>query len=69
MSAYKNPIADPRAHYGNGPASTRHFITQRVTGLINIAFLLLLLFLVVRLGGQDREIGRASCRERVSVCV
>lgn len=54
MSANKNTIADPRARYGNGPASTRHFITQRVTGLINIAFLLLLLFLVVRLGGQDR---------------
>lgn len=54
MSMRKNTIADPRARYGNGPASTRHFITQRVTGLINVAFLLLLLFLVVRLGGQDR---------------
>lgn len=54
MSTSKNTIADPRARYGNGPASTRHFITQRVTGLINIAFLLLLLFLVVRLAGQDR---------------
>ncbi|MBE7732796.1 succinate dehydrogenase, hydrophobic membrane anchor protein [Devosia faecipullorum] len=54
MNATKNPIADPRARYGNGPASTRHFITQRLSGLINIAFLGLLLFLVVRLGGQDR---------------
>ncbi len=54
MSSTKNTIADPRARYGNGPASTRHFITQRVTGLINVAFLVLLLFLVVRLGGQDR---------------
>ena len=54
MSTSKSKIADPRTHYGNGPASTRHFITQRVTGLINVAFLLLLLFLVVRVAGQDR---------------
>jgi succinate dehydrogenase / fumarate reductase membrane anchor subunit len=54
MSTSKSKIADPRMHYGNGPASTRHFITQRLTGLVNVAFLLLLLFLVVRLGGQDR---------------
>ncbi|UYN98643.1 MAG: succinate dehydrogenase, hydrophobic membrane anchor protein [Devosia sp.] len=47
-------IADPKSHYGNAPASTRHFITQRLTGAINIAFLGLLLFLVVKLGGQDR---------------
>ena len=50
----KTIIADPRSHYGNGPASTRHFITQRVTGLVNVVFLGLLLFLVVRLAGQDR---------------
>ncbi|KKB07665.1 succinate dehydrogenase, hydrophobic membrane anchor protein [Devosia chinhatensis] len=50
----KDAIANPRSRYGNGPASTRHFITQRVTGLVNIAFLGLLLFLVVRLAGQDR---------------
>lgn len=47
-------IADPKTHYGDGKASTRHFITQRLTGAINIAFLLLLLFVVVRLAGQDR---------------
>jgi succinate dehydrogenase / fumarate reductase membrane anchor subunit len=50
----KDTIANPRTHYGDAKASTRHFITQRVTGLINIAFLLLLLFLVVQLAGQDR---------------
>jgi succinate dehydrogenase / fumarate reductase membrane anchor subunit len=50
----KDTIANPRSHYGDAKASTRHFITQRVTGLINIAFLLLLLFLVVKLAGQDR---------------
>lgn len=50
----KDKIADPRVHYGDAKASTRHFITQRLSGAINIAFLLLLLFLVVRLAGQDR---------------
>jgi succinate dehydrogenase / fumarate reductase membrane anchor subunit len=47
-------VADPKAVYGNKKASTRHFIPQRVTGASNIAFLLLLLFVVVRLAGQDR---------------
>jgi len=47
-------IANPKSHYGNAKASTRHFITQRVTGASNILFLALLLFIVVRLAGQDR---------------
>jgi len=47
-------IANPKTKYGNAKASTRHFITQRVTGAINILFLVLLLFVVVRLAGQDR---------------
>ncbi|MCW5722826.1 MAG: succinate dehydrogenase, hydrophobic membrane anchor protein [Devosia sp.] len=47
-------IANPKAHYGDAKASTRHFITQRVTGLVNVLFLGLLLFVVVRLAGQDR---------------
>ncbi|ODT76240.1 MAG: succinate dehydrogenase, hydrophobic membrane anchor protein [Pelagibacterium sp. SCN 64-44] len=47
-------IADPKSKYGDARASTRHFITQRLSGAINIAFLLLLLFIVVRLAGQDR---------------
>ena len=47
-------IANPKTHYGDAKASTRHFITQRVTGLINVLFLGLLLFIVVRLAGQDR---------------
>ncbi len=50
----KDTIANPRTHYGDAKASTRHFITQRVTGAFNIAFLCLLLFVVVRLAGQDR---------------
>lgn len=50
----KDIIADPKTHYGDAKASTRHFWTQRVTGACNIAFLLLLLYLVVNLAGQDR---------------
>jgi len=47
-------VANPKSHYGDAKASTRHFITQRVTGLINVVFLGLLLFIIVRLAGQDR---------------
>ena len=47
-------VADPRSHYGDAKASTRHFITQRLTGAVNIAFLLLLLFVVLRLAAEDR---------------
>jgi len=48
-------IANPKSKYGNAKASTRHFITQRLSGAINIAFLGLLLFVVVQLAGQDRS--------------
>ena len=47
-------IADPKTKYGRAKASTRHFLTQRVTGAINIVFIGFLLFIVVRLAGQDR---------------
>ena len=47
-------VANPKAVYGDKKASTRHFLTQRLTGASNIVFLLLLLFIVVRLAGQDR---------------
>jgi len=50
----RDMVANPKTKYGNAKASTRHFITQRLTGAINIAFLALLLFVVVRLAGQDR---------------
>ena len=50
----RDMIANPKTKYGRAKASTRHFITQRVTGAINIAFLVFLLFIVVRLAGQDR---------------
>jgi succinate dehydrogenase / fumarate reductase membrane anchor subunit len=47
-------IANPKSHYGDAKASTRHFFAQRVTGAINIIFLGFLLFIVVRVAGQDR---------------
>ena len=50
----RDTVANPKSKYGNAKASTGHFLTQRITGVINIAFLLLLLFIVVRLAGQDR---------------
>ena len=50
----RDMVANPKTKYGNGRASTRHFITQRLTGAINIAFLVFLLVVVVRLAGQAR---------------
>ena len=47
-------VANPKTKYGNAKASTRHFITQRVTGAINIVFVGFLAFIVLRLAGQDR---------------
>ncbi|MDB5612404.1 MAG: sdhD, partial [Devosia sp.] len=44
----RDVVANPKSVYGDKKASTRHFITQRVTGASNIAFLLLLLFIVMR---------------------
>jgi succinate dehydrogenase / fumarate reductase membrane anchor subunit len=50
----RDMVADPKTKYGRARASTRHFITQRLTGASNIVFIGLLLFVVVRLAGQDR---------------
>ena len=47
-------VANPKSKYGAAKASTRHFITQRVTGAINIVFIGFLAFIVLRLAGQDR---------------
>ncbi len=46
-------IQNPSTHYGAAKASTRHFITQRVTGALNIVFTLFLVWLVVSLAGAD----------------
>ncbi|HEY8576436.1 MAG TPA: succinate dehydrogenase, hydrophobic membrane anchor protein [Devosia sp.] len=50
----RDVVANPKSVYGAKKASTRHFLTQRLTGLNNIVFLGFLLFIVVRLAGQDR---------------
>ncbi|MBN9317039.1 MAG: succinate dehydrogenase, hydrophobic membrane anchor protein [Devosia sp.] len=45
-------IQTPSTHYGNARASTRHFITQRVTGALNIVFTLFVVWFVVSLAGK-----------------
>jgi succinate dehydrogenase / fumarate reductase membrane anchor subunit len=47
-------IANPKSKYGDAKASTRHFIIQRTTGAINIVFLFLLLYVVMKLAGAER---------------
>jgi succinate dehydrogenase / fumarate reductase membrane anchor subunit len=73
----KATIADPRTHYGHG--GTRHFVWQRVTGALNVLFLLFFVWFVVRLAGADRAemlaavrnplIGSVLCLLIVNVCV
>ena len=56
MSASGKPtraqIQNPSTHYGKARASTRHFITQRITGAINIVFALFIIWFVVSLAGR-----------------
>ena len=47
-------VANPKSHYGNAKASTRHFITQRLTGALNVVFTLFFVWFVVSLAGADR---------------
>ncbi|WP_172124495.1 MULTISPECIES: succinate dehydrogenase, hydrophobic membrane anchor protein [unclassified Devosia] len=50
----KATIANPKSKYGDARSSTSHFILQRLSGVSNIVFLGFLIFIVVRLAGQDR---------------
>ncbi len=50
----KAAIANPKTKYGSGKHSTKHFITQRVTGVLNLAFLLFFIWFVLSVAGQDR---------------
>ena len=50
----KATISSPTTHYGSGKHATKHFITQRITGALNIAFLLFFIWFVVSVAGQDR---------------
>lgn len=47
-------IANPKSRYGSGKAATRHFIVQRLTGALNVLFMLFFIWLVVRLAGAGR---------------
>ena len=51
----KTTISSPTTHYGSGKHATKHFITQRVTGALNIAFLLFFIWFVLSVAGQDRD--------------
>lgn len=50
----RDVIANPKTKYGDARASTRHFITQRVTGALNVLFICFLVYVVVRIAGHDR---------------
>jgi succinate dehydrogenase / fumarate reductase membrane anchor subunit len=45
-------IQNPATRYGRAKASTRHFITQRITGAINIVFSIFIIWFVVSLAGR-----------------
>lgn len=50
----KARIADPKTHYGSAHAATRHFMTQRITGALNVLFTMFFVWFVLRLAGADR---------------
>ncbi len=50
----KGAISNPKTHYGSAHEATRHFMTQRITGLLNVAFTIFFVWFVVRLAGADR---------------
>lgn len=49
----KRTIENPHAHH-RPDAATGHFIVQRLTGALNILFLLFFAWFVVRLAGSNR---------------
>ena len=50
----KATISSPTTHYGSGKHATKHFITQRITGALNLAFLLFFIWFVISVAGQYR---------------
>jgi succinate dehydrogenase / fumarate reductase membrane anchor subunit len=50
----KATIADPKTHYGSAHGATRHFMTQRITGALNVLFTIFFVWFVLRLAGADR---------------
>ncbi len=53
-------ISNPKTHYGNGRASTRGFIQQRVTGAINIVFTLFIVWFTVAMAGAEDSAARIA---------
>jgi succinate dehydrogenase / fumarate reductase membrane anchor subunit len=53
MAVSEKTIATPTTHYGPGKISSWLFITQRLTGALNLVFTFFLIWLVVRLAGAD----------------
>jgi succinate dehydrogenase / fumarate reductase, membrane anchor subunit len=51
----KSAISNPKTHYGDAKGSTKHFILQRATGALNIAFLIFFAWFIVSLAGAGRE--------------
>ena len=56
----KGAIANPATHYGQG--GTRLFMTQRITGALNVLFTIFFVWFVVRLAGADRASLLATVR-------
>jgi succinate dehydrogenase / fumarate reductase membrane anchor subunit len=50
----KAKISTPTTHYGSGKHATREFVTQRLTGALNVLFTIFFVWFVVRLAGADR---------------
>lgn len=50
----KAVIADPKSRYGSARHATGGFIRQRLTGMLNVLFLIFFVWLVVRLAGAER---------------
>jgi succinate dehydrogenase / fumarate reductase membrane anchor subunit len=48
----RSTIEKPDTHYGYG--GTRLFMTQRITGALNVLFTIFFVWFVVRLAGADR---------------
>jgi len=50
----KATISNPKTHYGSGKHATRHFVLQRLTGAINLVFVLFFVWFVMSVAGADR---------------
>ena len=50
----KSVISDPNTHYGSARKATRHFMTQRISGALNVLFTIFFVWFVVSLAGTDR---------------